>query len=332
MDVADAAHPFAHRYGALTSGAYDVVITSPHMRLDNANVYRVHRLIVDESHLLGGTKAGQYGNVVDKCAPLTALPSKWTACGANTLDHTGPLRVPSCGGAVADSARYTWLVSGTPFEQFSTQVAFLGLQKPLKLSKNESLKRTEAAVPTLKKLMIRQCAPRHTHAVAEAHVSRSRRERVDSRRGRSFRWTLSFTASHPHPLVHSSKSQQIHGEDALSLPDCTSRAEVLDMSPQERALYDIAACLDGCPTWLSPYAKEKHVDPTDRIGMRRKACSHCYESVERKQQREHQHFHKWPAAARAAWSGLHPTPASITDPNDQLYSGTLSPTRAHAHP
>lgn len=122
-------------------------------------------------------------------------------------------------------------------------------------------------------------------------------------------------------MIRHSKSQQIHGEDALSLPDCTTRAEVIDMSPRERAMYDIAACLDGCPVWLSPYAHEKHVNPTRGIEMRRKACSHCYEDVRSTYRREYRHFHEWPAAARAAWSGLHPAPALITDPNDGCYTG-----------
>jgi hypothetical protein len=123
----------------------------------------------------------------------------------------------------------------------------------------------------------------------------------------------------------SSKSQQIHGEDALSLPDCTSRAELLDMSPQERALYEIAACADGCPTWLAASAKEHHVFPTDRIDERRMACSHCYFSLRSSLQRQHKHFHLWPRAARAAWSALHPQ-AVESDPNSPLYSGA-----AHIH-
>lgn len=152
-------------------------------------------------------------------------------------------------------------------------------------------------------------------------------------------------------MIRHSKSQRIAGEEALKLPDATSRTELLDMSPQERALYEIAACLDGCPSWLEPHFVRDHPNHTaacTTIDHRRLACScaayatrthacgsacplpdavnaprrgrHFYSSLQRTLSHRHILFNKWPQAARAAWSALHPY---VPDPNES-YNGVPS--------
>jgi len=237
------------KYNALTSGAYDVVVTSPHMKLDGAGTLRMHRLIVDESHLIGGSKAGQYGKVLTK-----------------------------------HRAQYTWLVSGTPFEHFGEQHEFLGVSRAIWPSYNpqkkwwhQPLPFKQEILPRLKKLMVRH-----------------------------------------------SKSQRIHGEAALSLPDAMSRAELLDMTPAERALYEVAGCIDGCPYWLLSWLKDRDVSthPTNDIDIRRSACSHEYGSLlQRLRNKYFKHFDQWPAEVQAAWSGLHPTPNAAIDKSDPAYDG-----------
>jgi hypothetical protein len=49
------------------------------MKLDNATTVKLHRLIVDESHLLGLNGAGKYGRVLEKCTRyvlIRTLPSR----------------------------------------------------------------------------------------------------------------------------------------------------------------------------------------------------------------------------------------------------------------
>ena len=51
-------------------------------------------------------------------------------------------------------------------------------------------------------------------------------------------------------MIRHSKAQRIHGEAALSLPDADVQTTMLELTPDERALYDLAACADGLPDWL----------------------------------------------------------------------------------
>ena len=41
-------------------------------------------------------------------------------------------------------------------------------------------------------------------------------------------------------MIRHTKSQRIHGEVALALPDCDCRTVLLDMSADEKLLYDYA--------------------------------------------------------------------------------------------
>ena len=57
-------------------------------------------------------------------------------------------------------------------------------------------------------------------------------------------------------MIRHSKAQRIHGEAALSLPDADVQTTMLELTPDERALYDLAACADGLPDWLhAQYAR-----------------------------------------------------------------------------
>jgi hypothetical protein len=51
-------------------------------------------------------------------------------------------------------------------------------------------------------------------------------------------------------MIRHTKSQRIGGEVALALPDCDVRTVLLDMSADEKTLYDDAACTDGVPYHL----------------------------------------------------------------------------------
>ena len=51
-------------------------------------------------------------------------------------------------------------------------------------------------------------------------------------------------------MIRHCKSQRIGGEVALALPDCDCRTVLLDMSADEKVLYDDAACEEGVPFWL----------------------------------------------------------------------------------
>ena len=52
-------------------------------------------------------------------------------------------------------------------------------------------------------------------------------------------------------MIRHSKSQRIQGEEALSLPDSDVATVWLDMSPDEKLLYDLAGCADGSPKYAA---------------------------------------------------------------------------------
>lgn len=50
-------------------------------------------------------------------------------------------------------------------------------------------------------------------------------------------------------MIRHAKSQRIGGEVALALPDADCQTVWLEMSADEKMLYDLHACYDGKPTW-----------------------------------------------------------------------------------
>ena len=70
-------------------------------------------------------------------------------------------------------------------------------------------------------------------------------------------------------MVRHTKSQQIRGEVALALPEADCQTVYLDMSADEKLLYELAACSDGTSALqLSAL--------NDRLRGRREACAHLY--------------------------------------------------------
>jgi len=238
-------------YNALLN-EYDVVVTSPHMSLTGTSSKQLHRLIIDESHLIGDSKSGGYSSKVGYLKSLRA--------------------------------KYTWLVSGTPFSNISAQASFLGHTKS----------REAQVVPSGLGLVVG-----NFHRASLAPV-----------------WKK--------VMIRHSKSQRIHGEAALSLPDATARTELLHMSAEERALYDVFSCVEGTPSWLTPSAdKKKAVAHTASITLRRRACSHAYMDLLMKLP---SCYTKWPSAARSAWRAMHPVdPARPADDSDADDEQTQAP-------
>ena len=197
----------SRNYDALADGRYDVVITTPHMKLNEPRT-RFHRLIIDECHLPGCGAAAGY---------------------SRRRTHLTEPR-PNC----------SWLISGTPFKDFKTQLEFMGHlrdgegRRVLKhgLDIPGSPTRTAENAKLLRQLMIRH-----------------------------------------------SKAQRIHGEVALKLPELTCRTELLDFSADERTLYQMMGCSEGTPRWLQPWAHEdwaKDGGGGDDFNRMRVACSHLY--------------------------------------------------------
>ena len=70
-------------------------------------------------------------------------------------------------------------------------------------------------------------------------------------------------------MVRHTKSQQIRGEVALALPEADCQTVYLDMSADEKLLYELSACSDGTSTL--------HLSAlNDRLRGRREACAHLY--------------------------------------------------------
>ena len=213
----------SRNYDALKNGRHDVVITTPHMKLNNASTTPFHRLIIDESHLLCSTQAGGYHAKLNQLRML--------------------------------SPTHIWLVTGTPFnnsgyhDAFNTQLEFLGHVRPNRHTKYNGVRGGDQT---------------STYGLDFSSTELMKQENVQKLR---------------KILIHHSKSQRIHGEVALKLPDLTCRTELLDFSADERTLYQMMGCSEGTPRWLQPWAHEdwaKDGGGGDDFNRMRVACSHLY--------------------------------------------------------
>ena len=84
-------------------------------------------------------------------------------------------------------------------------------------------------------------------------------------------------------MIRHSKAQRIHGEAALSLPDADVQTTMLELTPDERALYDLAACADGLPDWLHaqyprPWVDEKRANLGRGVERRLRACACAFDN------------------------------------------------------
>ena len=228
-------------YDALSCGQYDVVITSPHMKLNHASTTPFHRLIVDESHLLASSAAGGYGGKLNE---LSAMQST-----------------------------YVWLLTGTPLSgtSISTQLAFLGHLRPA-----DSECRRQEEVRTWERHADGTGAYKTTPVIkCPDGPARSTVHGVDILEGTEC--TKANADKLCKILIRHSKAQRIHGEVALKLPDLTCRTELLDLSADERTLYEMVGCKEGTPRWLQPWGGSATLQSADSgIELRRKACSHEY--------------------------------------------------------
>lgn len=184
----------------------DVLITTPHMNFgDLKRRMHFHRLVVDESHLLGGRGIDM---------PL--------------------------GSVVKFSADHVWCVTGTPFStsvnQLVEQAFLLGhLDSGINLRKliRATLERESGSHQALVDQLRRVCI-RHT------------------------------------------KAMRIGGDVALSLPEKDIQTVWLDMSEDERLLYQVASCDEGKPPWARREAYLSLKDLGVGIQKRRNALSHLY--------------------------------------------------------
>ena len=84
-------------------------------------------------------------------------------------------------------------------------------------------------------------------------------------------------------MIRHSKAQRIHGAAALSLPDASVQTTMLELTADERALYDLAACADGLPDWLHPqyprpWVDEKRANLGKGVERRLRACACAFDS------------------------------------------------------
>ena len=86
-------------------------------------------------------------------------------------------------------------------------------------------------------------------------------------------------------MIRHSKSQRIHGEQALALPDADLQTTMLRMTHDEQILYNAAAVKDGQPAWLHPqfprpWLTEQQANLTKGIEKRLRCCANCFEKPE----------------------------------------------------
>lgn len=185
----------------------DVLITTPHMNFgDLKRRMHFHRLVVDESHLLGGRGIDM---------PL--------------------------GSVIKFSADHVWCVTGTPFStslnQLMEQAFLLGqLDDGIQLRK-----------------LIRATSPRE---------SGSNQTLADELR---------------RVMIRHTKAMRIGGDVALSLPEKDTQTVWLDMSDDERLLYQVHACDEGKPPWARQETYLSLKDLGIGIQKRRRALSHLYD-------------------------------------------------------
>ena len=79
-------------------------------------------------------------------------------------------------------------------------------------------------------------------------------------------------------MIRHTKSQRIGGEAALSLPEADCQTVWVTMTPHERVLYDLHACVDGVPKWadVNRMTDLRLQDVRDGLGGRRGALAHMY--------------------------------------------------------
>ena len=146
------------------------------------------------------------------------------------------------------AASYIWCVTGTPFSTslngMATQASFLGhWGGGLNLS-------TLAFAPT----------PTHDPPHSYDSLSKTNEAIVDVLQSL---------------IIRHSKSQRISGEVALALPDSDVETVWLEMSRDERVLYDLHGCADGVPKWADENRMTELTiaDVRDGLGKRRAALA-----------------------------------------------------------
>lgn len=222
-------HPRAEAIANLDK--LDVAITSPHaMPVHKTTPTRVHRLILDESHLYEpGSGSSMHGQV-----------------------EVVSLYYPT----------FMWCVTGTPFstslKQLSWQAMMLGqYYHGLALKHMAGSHRScvtadpsQTHADTLRCIMIRhtktqringavsgtQIDPIYTLYVLTCRIVMLERARYFER----------YTQARP-------PSHLCRAQVALALPDTDSETVWLDFSEDERQLYQRAACFDGVPSWSSSF-------------------------------------------------------------------------------
>ena len=185
----------------------DVLITTPHMNFGELKKrMHFHRLVVDESHLLGGRGIDM---------PL--------------------------GSVVKFSADHVWCVTGTPF---STSVSQLVEQAFL-------LGQLDSGI-NLRKLI--RATSQREEGSHQALVDQLRRV-----------------------CIRHIKAMRIGGDVALSLPEKDIQTVWLDMSDDERLLYQVASCDEGKPPWTRKNDYLSLKDLEMGIQKRRDTLSHLYD-------------------------------------------------------
>ena len=145
---------------------------------------------------------------------------------------------------------YSWCVTGTPFsnslEQLEIQARMIG--------------QWEGGVELCRVL---HPPPKHEPPKAKEGPNMSNRDLCER---------LKLV------MIRHSKSQRLHGEVALSLPESEVATSWLDFTPDERILYNIHACADGVPKWAdgNRHTACSIADVSSGISRRRSAAAHLY--------------------------------------------------------
>ena len=210
----------------------DVILTTPHQNLPAAltkNMH-VHRLVLDEAHLLSDTSS----TTSNKLSALCKIKTD-----------------------------YTWCCTGTPFStdfvgQLRNQLELLGMRGTSSLryvmrgKKRPNWSPGNPGDPGWSKQYVqRAIRGGYVDVPPECPVDRlSNQEVVDLMRKFMIRHT---------------KSMRIGGDVALALPDAECKTVWLDMSADEKVLYQLHECADGGPF---------NLDENDK---RFRACAHLYD-------------------------------------------------------
>lgn len=114
-------------------------------------------------------------------------------------------------------------------------------------------------------------------------------------------------------IIRHAKSQQIHGEAALALPEASLETVLLPMPPDERTLYRHAACVDGLPDWLHPqfprpWVSEQPAALSRGIQARLRCCANDFALPCNREWRGHRLSYA-PTASASASQRPHPPEA-----------------------